>query len=208
MDLSLPTRLIIGSINKWQNGFVQFSIKHTARTWGTDIDNLLSNHFVSFVIEDTKFRNFIRKNYASIGVTLFFGIIGSGIYFSKLVEKNIIEKNNLLLQKVFSNGAQTINNISEQLRFVAQDNLSKASDYTIIMIFISIFIAFITILIADDIQYKRKDSFILLTSEDKKNKIRQEKKYDNIWSNFFLAQIVSISCSLIASYLFVFFTRK
>ena len=49
-----------------ESGIINFRIEHTARTWGTDIESLLSNHIQHILKPISKIKQFIRKYHGFI----------------------------------------------------------------------------------------------------------------------------------------------
>ena len=54
-------------------GFIRIHIEHTARSWGADIENMLTNQIESLLKQPNKFKSFIRKK--SNPISLSFAIL-------------------------------------------------------------------------------------------------------------------------------------
>src|SRR6185436_4636512 len=99
-------------------GFIQFTIKHTARTWGADIESLLSNHFKSIMLPEAPSKRFLREYKGTIALCMFLIIFGLGIY-SAITVSNIKEaQNNAKIEAAFKKIPLTIQDISDKIEFV------------------------------------------------------------------------------------------
>lgn len=89
MTIASPLRSIIedDDIPVFYSGFGQFeiTIKHTARSWGADIESLISNQINSILIPATGWKKFIRQRSTIIGFltgVAFLLCSTLGIYYS------------------------------------------------------------------------------------------------------------------------------
>ena len=73
--------------SRYYGDFINFRIEHTARTWGADIESLLTNHLSSLLQKTPRLKKIIRENDEAIGNTVgvFFswGLLLVAIYFYK-----------------------------------------------------------------------------------------------------------------------------
>jgi hypothetical protein len=173
-----------------------FRINHTARTWGGDIESLLTNYIKTFCPEENKYRKIIRKYSEKIG--LFAGLVI--VTFSLIIAFFTTDKF-LMYQK--EKAAKFISDVSElnsdaRLIYITQ-TLSEGAWHRfflgVIFIFlISIIGAVIIGIWVESAASKDAYSFILLTvkAEERKKKLLNKTK-----RNF-----VSLIGSFIASLFF------
>lgn len=187
-----------------KNGYIQYSIKHTARTWGSDLDALLSNHLTNLLKSEPKSTVFFRENGILFGLAFFFFSVGLSIFYSQRINKSIIETRSKEIREYFSNKSEeTLSAISQKLEYMA--NLEPLKYDGFLMILISFFIGAFGMIFISESFSNRKQSHILLTKESIKYKEEKDKEYSNQLRNFIFSIIISIVCSVLANYLFEYF---
>ena len=71
-----------------KKGYITFQISHTARTWGGDIEALLSGHIKNLLQPASKIRNYIREHDGLIalfvGLTFFIIALGASLYTTNI----------------------------------------------------------------------------------------------------------------------------
>lgn len=191
---------------KNKSGFIHYSIKHTARTWGDDIESLLINHFKTLIVTESRSKNFIRRNDVIFGVILFLSIIGFGIYSGiKLDNKITIQRTNSIIA-AFENKILSLEEVSNQIRFLAENSTSK-SEGPLILGLVALFIGIFVFLIISTVISIPKRSYVLLTKESFKFKKFREKSYNWQFINFIITIITGIACSTLANYIFFYFNK-
>ena len=87
-------------------GFANFRIEHTARTWGADLEALLSNHLNTLITEGSKLRVFLSKHRLAITLLTPFAFlltVAVGAYFSL----SRIQTDRILAFNALTQNAQT-----------------------------------------------------------------------------------------------------
>jgi hypothetical protein len=196
---------IVSSPMMRASGYVTFRIKHTARTWGADIEALLTGYIKNIIQKESKARIFIRKHSGKIGLTVAIIFLGVGILMSFLTAKCIRNSQH-----------------SEVLKFIAQKkDINDKIDYLLNSIsngiwptyFFSVIVFLIVILVlaivlcvwVDSAADTYKPSFILLTREAESQKERLVNSYKKRWYSFIFAIITSIITGVLANMIFNFF---
>ena len=103
---------IIISSRMTKGGFINFRIRHTARTWGADIEALLSGHINNMLVPQPKLRKFIWKHSFKIGlgVSITFFVTALFLSFStasslwKGVKNEVVKSPFSSCLKILSNG--------------------------------------------------------------------------------------------------------
>ncbi|MCW8965560.1 MAG: hypothetical protein OQK82_02570 [Candidatus Pacearchaeota archaeon] len=183
-------------------GYIIFRIKHTARSWGTDIESLLSGHIKNILHPATRFRKFIQKYSERIGLavaTLFF--IAS-LSASFLTAANLWEQQDIAVKALNVNGAQ----IEQKLDFIIStisSGLWSRYFFSVIIFLIFSFIAAVGLGIwADNTADSQKPSFLLLTKKAEDNRVKILKKYEGKGRSFLLAIFVGIVSGVAANFIF------
>ena len=162
---------------------VSLRINHTARTWGADIEGLLSKHIETLVKKDSKIFESIKYN--SDGV------------------KNFTLASIALVTLLFSAyNTYKLNSI---------DNLNEVfwiNHYGKLMfLFIGIYIiSKITLVFLDEFEFFNKPGFILLTQQSYKDRQKDLKKYRYRVFRYLFTILISIAVSILANYIYSYLT--
>jgi hypothetical protein len=188
-------------------GFFSFRINHTARTWGADIEALLTNHIQSMLIQQPKIKQFIRKHSAPIGFTvgIFFfltALVGSFLTTHSFSKERVNDINSYLA----THSQQDIATLNEKFNHFMQNDVGGvwAQYYFALFVFLVLALAASIVLgvwsgtSADN----EEPCFLLLTKESHKDKASKLKKLRKQWRLFVLSIIVSIISGVVANYIF------
>lgn len=200
--------LIMSFISKKFNlesdGYVQYSINHTARTWGEDINALLANYFKTLVNKESPSRILLKKHKGKITTSVLVLSIFIGGYAGNIAKNNQLNQRKIDIERLFTNSNIDIKSLSEQIRFLAEKGFIDQSIPITIGLFIGLIIGMISVTVSHNIFTFPKVSHLLLTKESIAQKELLNQKYNKQFSNFILSIIVSIICSLIANYIFLY----
>jgi len=189
-------------------GYISFNIKYTARTWGADIEALLSKFTESVIKKESTVKQFVRKKKGTIslvasGIFFLISLIGTFyatqffanqqmteitkfVHSKNPIQETVQAKINFLLMR-------TANGEWAQFYF-------KVAAFLIVMFIISIFLGMWT----EQTIQKKGPSFLLLTKESKNNKDKVLKKDKKGWLIFLASIVVNIICGIVSSYIFVY----
>ena len=158
------------------NGYfseINIRISHTARTWGADIEGLLSKHIKTITSETSRIRKLFTYNPMSTEKFL------PGVIFLIVLTSSIVIGLNL----------KAMSSYQYQLYFM------------FFLTFAYILSCFLTFIL-EQIDPESHPSFILLTQQSFKDKEKDLKKYEKSWRNYFLTLFLGVLGSLIASCVF------
>ncbi|KEY19739.1 hypothetical protein [Kaistella antarctica] len=185
------------------NGEFRILIQHTARSWASDIESLITNQIKSILQEEGKISKFIRKNSSEIGVIsalIFF--LGSivGIYINtKNFNLSELEK----VQKFTNLPSQ---NIDKKINFILNYVASNEQNFYFIKSLIFIVISLIGAIILgtwiNNLANNRKLSFVVLTRKSVKTKEKMYVKSQRKTTWFFLSLVITIVCGIASNFLF------
>jgi len=187
-------------------------ISHTERTWGVDIESLLTGHVKTLMITQNKLSKFVWRNSGRIGIAaaiLFFlgALIGASITIQRFTESYIAE-----VAALGQKASQQVDLLLAKTDFIINIITKGVWPLFIIKILGYIRISFIVAIIIGFLIEAKADnapkSFVLLTkaSEEFRNKIRNERKRD--WVMFIISVIMSTITSLFANILFANYVSK
>jgi hypothetical protein len=189
-------------------GQFRIIIKHTARTWGADIESLITHQINSILTPCSKFKEFIRRRSERIG--LFTGLlflISSlvGIFFyTRSFNKNEIDTVNDFIK----NTTVIDGKVDYLLNYVAQNNQNLFFLKSLLFIVVSIFVAIILGVWVESQADNKTKSFLVLTREAKKNRDTQVKKSERKVYWFWASIATSILTGVFANYIFKWLTGQ
>lgn len=170
-------------IRYYANSYVNILINHTARTWGADIEALLSKHLKTIVKEESKLSRYLRYSDETVTsiVTAFLTLITLGFSVFKTL------------------------NLRQNLNLDTKFWIHHYFGY--IFLFIATLILGKTVgIIIEEIHLQNKPSFILLTNDSEKDKIEILKSYRNNWKKYFWTIFSGILLGIIGNYIYDFLT--
>lgn len=190
------------------SGLFQLTIKHTARSWGSDIESLLTNHINSIITKESKYLEFIKNYSEKIGL-----LTGLFFFFSSLIGililTNSFIKNEINTINDYINKNLTVNwKVDYLLNYIAQNNQNLLFIKCLIFIIISIIFAITLGIWVESLADNKTSSFLLLTDESSKNKEIKMKQSERKMKMFWVSLFVSIVINLFSNYLFEILTKK
>ncbi|MGG4445380.1 hypothetical protein [Brevibacillus porteri] len=184
---------------------IEIKIDHTGRTWGVDIESLLTNHFNSIIEPPHKIKMFIKKYCDPIslssGILLF-----AGLQYSLFINTTIFNNSTISKVKSFLDNPNLSTN--DRLNFIgtyiANGEWTLFTMKTSVFIFIATFIsivfgAFINSVLGN---IKTHYSFLCLTEESRKHKTKFLKKAKADFLNISISFVVGILTGIIANFIF------
>ncbi|WP_225182347.1 hypothetical protein [Pectobacterium aroidearum] len=187
-----------------KNG-MSFSIRHTERTWGVDLESLIYNHLVNLVHPTNTYRDFIHTHHNKIGNTLAFFIFACSIISAYYTTINFI-KNYALKIKEITASANSQDILLNKIDFLLEISATGAWPRHILSIVaLIIFSLIISIIIGGWVSGKgesRLISWILLTEESKLARERYLKHQNRNIVLFFATAILSIAYGVLGNILY------
>ncbi len=184
------------------SGIVAIQIQHTARTWGADIQGLLTNHLESIVIKEGFIKTFILKNsgYIMLFMTLLiFFLTFAGIYrASALLAAEQLSS----IDKLVGSSIELSSKLDGLLSLIhanAANNFLLASlGYVITAIFVSI-LSSMWIGFSSE---AKKPSFIVLSKADEKLRAKMLNNNQKKWISFGFSIMVSLATGIAGNIIF------
>lgn len=193
--------------NTTPGGFFKIDINHTARTWGTDMEALLSNQVNSIMRSPTFIKRFFIKFRSLIGT--FSGLL---FFFGGLIglHKSIVNLNNNLLSGFDKIKVDSPNSVYAQIEFLIQFLQNREIENSIngILGLVIMVVSFILGGVIYNLSDNRTPSFVVLTREALKNKERQLKTVNRKWKALIFTVIIGIMINIISSYIFSYLISK
>lgn len=124
-----------------REGKFKIQIKHTARSWGSDIESLLTNQINSLLLNQSKWRSYFRKHSGVLGILSglsFFLIVSYGIY---VANRNYIASQLERSQGYISTPVLDVEKLNFFINLLASNTQSVLFFNSLCFMVISIFVA-------------------------------------------------------------------
>jgi hypothetical protein len=185
-------------------GEFRMNIEHTARSFGSDIENTLTNQIKSLLKEENKFKKFIRRQSNKIS------IIFSVLFFLMCIIGAFKVTNNFINSEIGKVKAFTnviTHTSDEKLNFltsyiasgVSSQHYFKVGIFIIISIILSILFG---VWIGETASNNNEPSFVVLTRKALVHRDSVMEKLKHKWTWFFISIISSILTGIVANYIF------
>jgi hypothetical protein len=212
-DRIIEDDIIIRSITRcYHRSEIVLKIDHTDRTWGTDIESLLTGHIKTLQIQETKIKKFICKKSGYIGLfTAVLFILGSvvGAFISTNKFINIYLKEIANIGNKAVNQSELLLNKIDYLISITTKGIWPRYIFSVIIFLVTSLIVSIILGIWVGTKADNKPrSYVLLSKKaiDQKNINNNKTKRD--WLLFSISIFISIIAGLVSNYIFaVFFSQ-
>lgn len=190
------------SIRYLGSGYISFRISHTARTWGADIESLLSGHIKHTLLPEHKLRAFVRKHSGKISM-----IFASTFFTSSLIAC-FYSANKIGLRKIelLRPIIKDVNNIDLKLNTLLNMMASGFWGTFFFSVFVfTIFSLIVAIMLgtwAESTANTKQPSYILLTKKSEQYKKQADSKYRFKWFSFLASIATGIIAGIIANIIF------
>jgi hypothetical protein len=192
-----------------RSGLISFRIEHTARTWGADIESMLTNYVTSILKTQPKIEDFFRSKSGTIGfisgLLLFLSsTVGSLIAtrkYSEIQAKSIEH----ILQTTNSASIEAVNAKVEGLaNYLATNPWIQFNVGVVIFITLSVVVALVVGSWIGDALENYTPSFILLTKLSYQEKEKTLKARDRQWIHFIGGIVLNIILGIVSNIIFSF----
>ncbi|MEX0752125.1 MAG: hypothetical protein WD073_04275 [Xanthobacteraceae bacterium] len=194
------------------NEGVTLRISHTDRTWGTDIDSLLTGHLSTLFKSDPPWREFIRHHSAFLGflsgVALFCATISTSIF---LIVQRVVEffapARELSLKT-----ATTLEQLAQQgqmlLRILALDPTPKYTFFGFVFVIIALVGSSIVGALISGAAEGGSRSFVLLTNRSVVQKQAWDQRRKNSAVKISLSVVSALLMSIAGNWIFDFLLKS
>jgi len=189
------------------SGFINFRIEHTARTWGADIEALLTNHIKSLLKKPTTIKKFISDHSGKIGMgtgVLFFLVVLGGCIISlqEFTQNQLIKLHHILPKSENVDLYVVKTTINELANMIAGGQWPQFVFALVAFMLVALIGAFFFAIWIVENAERDEPSFILLTKESFKNRTATLGKLKRKWISFIFALILSITTGVLSNVIF------
>lgn len=186
---------IVGRIK----GAIHFRISHTARSWASDIDSLLTNDLKRLTRDQSTVRSWIAKHSGTIGLSVF-GLLTTAIVFGTMLGMALFSeaKKNEVSKVMSSDNSQQLytEQINYLLQTVAQGQWERALLIAIGVFIIGFWASIACGVWAGSTADNTAPSFVLLTPESIKQKTKVLTQKRNKLISFIASVIVALTLGI------------
>lgn len=180
----------------FDTGFISYSISHTARSWGSDIDALIGSHIKGIVEEVPKIKKWISKNDSKISLIVFCLIFAASVT-TVLATTALFLKKQREATAPFYSPTNADSPSPEALNYILETVASGTWERFLLVSVVFTLLSFVasiavSIWVAATAN-NTPPSFLLLTKESEKKKKRILARRKKKWYSF----LASISASVL-----------
>lgn len=180
---------------------IEFEIEHTARSWGNDIEALLTNSLSKLIVKKGKIWTYFRNKSENISITVgatYFYLSLVGAYF---VSKTYINNQIYAIKSTFLTFGSDVNKkvdfISE---YIGSGGLTtyyiKLGAFLTISLMIAIFVG----LFIEKLSQIKSPSFIVMSDYDLHRKDQVTKEYERGSAKKILSIVIALLINILSSY--------
>lgn len=184
------------------SGRIAFRIRHTARTWGADVESLLTGHAKHLILPEDPTRRFVRRHSGKLAILL--GVT----FFISTVAACLITANHLGAEqlKAVSGLIQSRNALDLKLNRILEMNAEGFWGKYFFSVLIFIVFSFVSAVAlaawAETSADTNKPSYLLLTKKAEQNKVEKDNRYRIRWQSFLGSLAVSILTGIFSNIVF------
>ncbi|PML92983.1 hypothetical protein [Vibrio breoganii] len=193
----LPLSRVFGSA-----GTVSFRIEHTARSWGADMEALLSSHIKHILLPESSFRQFIRKHSGKIAVFLSLSLFIFSIAACFYSADHISTSNLNELKPLLGASVGLHEKVDKLLELSTSGYWGKFFFSVFIFTIFSLIVSIIIGVWAETSADTRKPSYILLTKKSEQFKEEADNKYKMKLYSFILSIVVGVATGIVSNMIF------
>lgn len=189
-------------IRLWTAVGIELTILHTARSWGADIESLLTKYITNLLTIPSRVMLFLHKREGLIGLAVAVLVALSGFVVVYWQTWEFANANSKMLQQFIERNAS----LEETVRLIADIIASGAwgQHFFHVLTFLTILVVvsiFLGTWVGSGIPTKL--NYVLLTKKSFELKEKNRRRNRNKWWKYAISIIVSILCSVIGNWIFL-----
>jgi hypothetical protein len=195
---------LVDSVQGNQRGSqILLEIQHTARTWASDIEAMLTNHIQTLLSSPNRIQSFLYK-YRSI---LLFFLFFLGTTLLATAYNNIRTRDKDLLRKATELSIINQPNVSDKIDALASVVLSGQSfvHITVLALFVALFVSTLATFLITDLVESPVHSFLLLTKKSSEYEKKTLERVKKNWLLILIGVIINLLLGLASNYIFSLF---
>lgn len=184
-------------------------ISHTARTWGADIEAMLSGHIRTLIHPLGSVKRFIRRHNGwiglGVGVALFLSAIGSSFYTTNRVLENHVAAAHALSQQDPTLPATTSAKVDFLIDTLGSGMWPRYFYYLACFLALALVVSVVAGIWTSATADRNKPSFLLLSKRAETRKQHLMAKERRSWLAFTTSLVVNLIVGVAGNYTFAYF---
>ncbi len=186
---------------------INFRIHHTARTWGADIEALLTGHIRNIIVLPPKLRRWVWRHSTGISLTVAFLFFGTAVFFSFWTASQVWSGLALDVTDYLGDSVQLQEKLDYVLTTVSSGLWARYYFSVFVFLTISLILSIVFGNWVDATAGHGKPSFIVLTEQAERRKQKLLRRYQKKLFSFILSLIVGLLTGVTANWLFHYFWK-
>lgn len=192
-----------------RGGVISFRIQHTARTWGADIEALLTGHIQTLIHKPAPLRSWVARHSEGVGLiagsSFFVAALASSIYSTQrfLHERTAAVK--VLAALDPSNPATTAKKVDHIIDLMASGMWPRFFYFLGFFLLIAFVVAVLLGIWVGNSAGKEPPSFVILSKQAEERKRRLLAKDKNAWLTFLASIVTAIVTGIVGNFLFAYY---
>lgn len=201
---------IVSGRSRFSGNHVFIRISHTARTWGVDIESLITGHLKSWFKSESRIKRFLYRKSSSIGLA------AGAIFFLLILIGSYINTNQFLNGRIDTAKAilneQGPTSINQKINFLIDLSIKGQWPrygiallmFIVVSVVGSVFLGTWVASLADN----RPQSFVLLSAKAESARDDYLKKRARKWQKFILSVIIAIVTGIVGNIIFAYISNR
>lgn len=195
--------------NDRSSGMILFKINHTARTWGVDIENLLSRHIDNFLkSEEPSVKDIIRNRSKLLSVSAFviflLTMLPIGGLLLSLWRGSVSDKISSIESKSNDAWSSVPEKIDTLVSLILAGDISLISVLTAFFTVVSLILALFVSTYIGDRASSVHPSFVVLSRQAEADMAKKMKKYNRSWVNAAITFCLNVCAGVSGNIAFYF----
>lgn len=183
-------------------------IEHTARTWGADIEAMLSKYLELIVKKEKGFRCFVRRHDGKFSLFTFLLILVGSSLGALKHSKDFIQKNIDMAEEISKLPTDKYEFVAQRVDYliglIASGTWSMHIYYLMLYGLIVLVIASFSSFFVGNYAEKQSPSFITLTEKSKEDRQMLLSKHSRDWVMLFVSLLLGLIASVFANFIYSF----
>jgi hypothetical protein len=190
-------------------GLFSIRISHTARTWGADIEGMLTAQLQTLLRPIPRWKLWIGKHSAHIALAVGLGVAAAALGATFLSSQRFATVQEQKLRAALASGATEIAQLQERIGYILEAVVAgewpRHLFYAGVFLGLSFILAIVFGVWAGAAADNPEPSFLLLSRESEKARDVTLRKLQRGWIKCGVSLVVSVLCSVVGNVVFVFF---
>jgi hypothetical protein len=192
------------SLKREGSGLLHYRIRHTARTWGSDIESLLSHYMDTLLKPESKIREVLRENSAAVGfcvgVALFAFLMG-GLGF---VNSRLLDQQNSIILPALGDAISLPAKLDHIIKFLSEERDPLRAVYSSLYMIVSALGSIATGVGIGVMADTYPPSDVILTKRAEEERDRRLRKYERSFHRLLLSTAAAFILGLAVNVVYDF----